>query len=109
MEAEIRPAICQSLGRKLEVLASRLERYYLRVGAKGVHRDEQGPAGLRHEWRFRCHGGQVKLILYALLALFFLGSLAFAATAGVYAFYAGQLPELSQIEARRAFQDSPDL
>jgi 1A family penicillin-binding protein len=46
----------------------------------------------------------VKLILYALVSLLFLGSMAFAATAGVYAYYARDLPDYTQLDSRPVFQ-----
>jgi 1A family penicillin-binding protein len=48
----------------------------------------------------------VKLILYGLVTLLFIGSVAFAATAGIYAYYARDLPDYSQLESRRVFQTS---
>jgi 1A family penicillin-binding protein len=46
----------------------------------------------------------VKLLLYALITLLFIGSAAFAATAGIYAYYARDLPDYSGLDDRRIFQ-----
>src|SRR5438874_10685011 len=46
----------------------------------------------------------MKLLLYCLVLLFFLGSVAFAATAGVYAYYARDLPDYTRLDNRPVFQ-----
>ncbi len=46
----------------------------------------------------------MKLILYSLVSVLFLGSLGFAATAGIYAYYARDLPDYTLLENRQLFQ-----
>ena len=46
----------------------------------------------------------MKLVLYLLVTLLFFGSFAFAVTAGVYAYYARELPDYTRLESRPVFQ-----